>query len=402
MIEVEEAVKIVNQSQIALEAMKIPFEDALGRVLRQDIVADTDFPPFDRVMMDGIAVQWSDYDEGQRIFDIVGIQAAGSPQIALERKYACLEVMTGAIAPAGTNLVVPYEDVEIDESCKKATILADDLVIGKNIHSQATDKQAGSVLVPKGTYLGVPEMAMAASVGMSELQVARQPSIAIVSTGNELVDISDKPQKHQVRKSNVYALAMELKLLGLTSDLYHLDDERALMEHEMSSILDHHEVVLMSGGVSRGKFDFVPDVLESLGVQKLFHRIRQKPGKPMLFGTGRGKNVVFAFPGNPVSTFMCFHKYFVPWLKGSLGVQPPPSIKAVLNQDFSIKTNLSYFLQVWAWIDARGVCRAAPMVGRGSGDHANLLHSNAFLELPPDTQHFQKGQVFPLIPFRAL
>ena len=151
-----------------------------------------------------------------------------------------------------------------------------------------------------------------------------------------------------------------------------------------------------------GKFDFVPEVLESLGVEKKFHRIRQKPGKPFFFGVVDQKNVVFAFPGNPVSTFLCFHKYFLPWLRKCLGVKDIIERKAVLSMDFSLKTNLTYFLQVKTHIDHEGKLIATPVIGRGSGDHANLLVSNAFLELPGGSDNFKRGEVFNLIPFREI
>ena len=156
----------------------------------------------------------------------------------------------------------------------------------------------------------------------------------------------------------------------------------------------------MSGGVSKGKFDFVPETLEELGVEKRFHRIRQKPGKPFWFGTFNDEKVVFAFPGNPVSTFLCYHKYFVPWLKRSLGIQSIKQPKAVLAEDFKIKTNLTYFLQVNVMINENGNLMAYPKVGKGSGDHANLLVSNAFLEMPGNSFEFRRGEVFNLISFR--
>ncbi|MCK5278553.1 MAG: molybdopterin molybdenumtransferase MoeA, partial [Cyclobacteriaceae bacterium] len=149
-------------------------------------------------------------------------------------------------------------------------------------------------------------------------------------------------------------------------------------------------------------FDFIPEVLEELGVKKMFHRISQKPGKPFWFGVKEGKKVVFAFPGNPVSTFLCYHKYLVPWLKKSFGLIQLPPRNAILAQDFSIKTSLTYFLQVKTDIDENGHLLAYPKVGRGSGDHANLLSSDAFLELPGNTFDFKKGEIFNLIPFRNI
>jgi len=402
MIKVAEAIKIINDTQINLPTVDIPIDEAIGRILREDIVADTDFPPFNRVMMDGIAVKWDDFDRGIRDYMIRGIQAAGSEQISLDEKGTCLEVMTGAVAPEGTGIVIPYEDIKIDKVNQKARVNLDQIAKGKNIHYKGTDKKSGELLIQQGVELGTPEIAIAASVGKTTLKVTENPAIAIISTGNELVDINEKPLPHQVRRSNVYAFQAELKRLGIKADLYHLTDDKDSMLNELAAILDKNQVLLMSGGVSKGKYDFVPEVLEELGVEKRFHRIKQKPGKPLMFGAKEDKNVVFAFPGNPVSTFMCFHKYFLPWLRRSLRLKQAPEYKAVLSDDVSIKTDLTYFLQVRAFINEDGTVMAKPIMGKGSGDHANLLGSNAFLELPANTYLFKRGELFSMIPFRNL
>lgn len=183
--------------------------------------------------------------------------------------------------------------------------------------------------------------------------------------------------------------------------MYHFNDEKAKLISELKKAVETHDVIIMSGGVSMGKFDFVPDALQALGVKKLFHRIKQKPGKPFWFGERKADNkVVFAFPGNPVSTFLCYHKYFVPWLKKSLGFDKLQTAQAILTDDFNIKTSLTYFLQVKTTVDEEGKLIATPYVGRGSGDHANLLSSDAFLELPANTFNFKQGEVFELISFR--
>jgi len=402
MIEVSEAVKIINETQLHLSVVKIPIEKAMGRVLRQEIVADNDFPPFNRVMMDGIAIRHADYAKGKRVFRIQGIQPAGAEQLELRDSGDCLEVMTGAVAPRGTDTVIPYEDIEISKKEGVAQILVEVNAKGKNIHRQGTDKLKGDVLVGPGVMMGSPEIAIAASVGQNFIEVSKNPTIAIISTGNELVDITEKPLPHQIRKSNVYALLAELNNLGLNAGLFHLSDQAEEMKDVLAEIMENHDVLLMSGGVSKGKFDFVPEVLKELGVQKRFHRVKQKPGKPLWFGVKEGKNVVFAFPGNPVSTFVCFHKYFVPWLMKNLGLEGKSRWRAILGQDFNIKTSLTYFLQVAASVDPEGILIANPVVGKGSGDHANLLSSNAFLEMPASTFQFRKGEVFELIPFRDM
>jgi len=401
MIEVKDAVEIVNNSVLELPTVEVPLEKSLGRILRQSIVADTDFPPFDRVMMDGIGIQIEDFERGVRSYKIEGVQAAGGRQLTLTGSGNCLEVMTGAVAPKGCDVVVPYEEVEINAEKGTATIKLEKLQKGKNIHKKGTDKKQGDLLIDEGRLIGTPEVAIAASVGMTSLKVTKNPSVGIISTGDELVDISETPQPHQIRRSNVYAIAAELKQFGIKTSMYHFNDEKAKLISELKKALKAHDVIIMSGGVSMGKFDYVPDTLEELGVKKLFHRIKQKPGKPFWFGKRKiDDKVVFAFPGNPVSTFLCYHKYFVPWLKKSLGLSQVKTVKARLSEDFNIKTSLTYYLQVKTSIDQDGQLLATPNVGKGSGDHANLLSSDAFLELPGNTFEFKKGEVFKVISFR--
>jgi len=400
MIEVQEAVKIIEDSVLHLPSVKIPIEKALGRVLRQDVFADADFPPFNRVMMDGIALRFKDFEDGKRDFKIIGIQAAGSPQMKLNGSGNCLEVMTGAVAPASADVVVPYEDVEIDSENNMATVQLDQFQKWKNIHIKGSDKKKGELLIETGKLIDSPEIAVAASTGYTELAVTKNPSIAIISTGDELVEINQKPLPHQIRRSNVHAIATELKRFGIKSNLFHFNDEKVVLENELKKVIKSHEILIMSGGVSKGKFDFVPETLEKLGIRERFHRIKQKPGKPFWFGVGENRKVVFAFPGNPVSTFLCYHKYFVPWLKKSLGNYEVNIQKAILSENFNTATRLTYFLQVSTSINEKGQLMAIPKIGQGSGDHANLLISNAFLELPGDTFSFKKGEVFNLISFR--
>jgi molybdopterin molybdotransferase len=219
----------------------------------------------------------------------------------------------------------------------------------------------------------------------------------VIATGDELVDVDKKPLPHQIRKSNSHALAAALHQLGCQADLFHLVDDPKILEEKVGMILNKYELIILSGGVSKGKFDFVPQVLASLGVQKLFHQVNQRPGKPMWFGRSE-KNIVFALPGNPVSTFMCFYRYVKPWLMKSLGSEERPQL-AVLAEDFTFTPDLTYFLQVKIQ-NENGKLMAYPIAGGGSGDFANLKEVDGFLELPLERSTFQAGESFPLILFR--
>ncbi|MCB9337904.1 MAG: molybdopterin molybdotransferase MoeA [Lewinellaceae bacterium] len=398
MITVQEATRIVLEANISLPNEIVPLHLSLGRVLREDLVADRDFPPFDRVAMDGIAIHFDAFNSGQRAFPVEGIQAAGTPQQVLQKRENCMEVMTGAVLPANADTVIRYEDLEMKDGL--AQIVIEKVARGQNIHTKAADRKTGDTILKAGVKISPAEVGVAATVGEPELRVARQPKIAIVSTGDELVDVEQTPLPHQIRKSNVHTMAAALSRWGFPSYLFHLPDDKAAMAATLSMLLQNHDALLLSGGVSMGKFDYLPAVLEELGVVKLFHKVSQRPGKPFWFGRRENGAVVFAFPGNPVSGYMCLHRYFQPWLWESLGLPAFEERYAVLADDFFFKPNLTYFLQVKLQFGNDGRTVAVPVEGGGSGDLANLVDADAFLELPMERQAFKRGEVFPLFNYR--
>lgn len=379
---------------------KLPLEQCHGRVLRQEIRADRDFPPFTRVTMDGIAIQWAAYKNGQRSFPVEGIQAAGSPQLTLKDAGNCLEVMTGATLPKNADTIIRYEDVSIEDGqahiAKEARVRA-----YQNAHGQGTDRKSGDLIVASGAVLSPAEIGVAATVGLPELEVARMPKAVIVSTGDELVPVADTPEPHQIRTSNAYTIQMALSRWGVSADRLHIDDELEATKAALADCIQHYDIILLSGGVSKGKYDYVPAALEALGAKQHFHKVKQRPGKPFWFGEVEGQCTIFALPGNPVSSFMCTQRYVRTWLRASLGLEPMGYAHAVLAEDFHFKPDLTYFLQVKTHYDAStGRLMAQPLEGRGSGDLANLADADAFLELPRGRNDFKAGEVFPLIFYR--
>ena len=226
--------------------------------------------------------------------------------------------------------------------------------------------------------------------------------LAVVSTGDELVEVGQEPLPHQIRMSNVYMLQAALREAGVAADRFHLPDRQEDIANELRQILGRYDAVLLSGGVSMGKADYVPEVLAELGVQKLFYQVAQRPGKPFWFGQSPEGKVVFALPGNPVSTFVCFYKYVRPWLQASLSDKPAPTLAAVLAEDVSFAPPLTFFLTVKAEVALDGRLLAYPVRSGGSGDFASLLQADGFLELPPHLSVFKAGQAYPLIRFRAV
>lgn len=403
MITTNEATQIVMGNLRPLETVKVPLEEATGRILREALLADRDFPPFDRVAMDGIAYDIASISINDTLI-IEDLQLAGAAQKTLKQYGHCIEVMTGAILPANANTVTRYEDIAIyEENDKKiARLLVKPEKQGQNIHKQGLDQQVGDILLEPGVILKPAGIAVAASIGKTYLQVSQIPNFGIISTGDELVEVYETPQPYQIRKSNVYALHAALTEIHVPSTLYHFEDTKEAIHKGLLQALSQHEVLILSGGVSKGKCDYVPEVLEELGVGKLFHQVKQRPGKPFWFGKSEEGKVIFALPGNPVSTFMCFHRYVKPWLLASLGLTDPKPMHAVLAEEVIFEPELTYFLQVNTKTSTKGMFTAYPFHGHGSGDFANLLRCNGFLELPADRNTFRKGESYPFIPFGRL
>jgi len=396
MISVSEASAIILSHSIDTGVEEISIQDSCGRILRDVVQADRDFPPFNRVAMDGISIDSEAWKNGIRKFPIENIQAAGKQQLRLSKQESCVEVMTGAMLPLGTDTVIRYEDLEI--KAQVATVLIHETQKGDNIHKQSQDAKLNEVLLESGIKISPAEVALMASVGMKKVSVSAFPKTAIISTGDELVPVDLIPLPYQIRRSNSYALQAALLEIGCPADQFHIPDQQETLETEVRKILEHYQLIIFSGGVSKGKFDFVPQTLERNGIQKRFHQVSQKPGKPLWFGTS-SKHVVFALPGNPVSTYMCFYRYIKPWLMKSLhGTLEQKQV--VLAANFSFKPPLTYFLQVQVE-NERGQLKAYPKAGGGSGDFANLKEVTGFIELPAEATEFKAGQVFDYYSFRT-
>ena len=393
MLSVANAFAITQNHKLTLPSESVSIDDALGRVLREPVRADRDFPPFDRVAMDGIGIRFPDFAAGVTSFRVVGMQRAGQAQLTLTDSGTCLEVMTGAMLPIGTDTVIRYEDIVISDGL--ATITIDDVQSGQHIHHCATDRRTGDELLSVGTRLGPAELAVAASVGQITLTVTTLPRVALISTGDELVDVADTPLPHQIRRSNTYMLRAALATLGITATLHHIVDDETILADKLSALVAANDVLILSGGVSAGKADFVPDVLARLGVQKQFHKVEQRPGKPLWFGTTRDRTV-FALPGNPVSTVLCAHRYVLPYLRASLGLPPAQPYYAQLAIPVTFEPAITYFLPVRLSSEPDGRMLAHPLPGSGSADFANLLDADGFMELPPDRSDFGTGDAFPV------
>jgi molybdopterin molybdotransferase len=395
MISVAQALQTVLNSFQDFGVEEIPFVKSVGRILKEEIVADRDFPPFNRVSMDGIAIAFQQFKNGQRAFKVEGIQAAGSEQISLQDAESCIEVMTGAVLPNNANTVIRYEDITIENGV--ATINTNAVNDGQNIHNKAKDGKFDDILIYQNTKISAAEIGVLATVGKSFVKVARQPKVMIVSTGDELVGVDEIPLEHQIRRSNVFTLVSLLERLNIPSETAHITDDKSILKSKIEGYLQEYDVLLFSGAVSKGKYDFLPEVFEELDVEKLFHKVAQRPGKPFFYGQTNTCSV-FGFPGNPISTFVNCLAYFYPWYYKSVGIETNQET-AILGEDVSFKPSLTYFLQVKLESE-NGKLVAFPITGNGSGDLASLVNTDAFIQLPSDKIEFKKGEDFPVIKYR--
>lgn len=402
MLSVAAAYTAVLQTVQDLGTEVLPFEAATGRVLREQVQADRPFPPFDRVSMDGIAIAYDSFGRGQQIFGVEDIQAAGAPRLQLSNTANCIEVMTGAILPELTDTVIPYEQLTATdhEGFRRFSINAA-VKKGQHIHLKGSDVEEAAVLIEAGTLIGPAEAGVLATVGKTTVLVSRLPRVVVIATGNELVPVHATPDEHQVRMSNVYSLVAALQRYGITAEYVHLNDDVEEMTLQLQPLIGKTDVWISSGAVSAGMYDHLPKVLQQLGMQQVFHKVQQRPGKPFLFGTFKEGPVVFALPGNPVSGFMCFYRYVLPWLQAAMGAAQAPVQYAVLQEKITFEPALEYYLPVKLQSQPDGTLGAIPQPYRGSGDLASLLKADAFMALPSDQAVFEKGTTYPVWPFRT-
>jgi molybdopterin molybdotransferase len=370
--------------------------EAHGRILRTELRADRDLPPFDRVTMDGYALRASALAAGTRRFRVQAIQAAGMRPFTLGAEAAaCIEVMTGSVLPEGADCVIPYEETSREGDWIVASP-AGETAPGLHVHRRGSDHKAGEPILRPGVRLTGREIAVAASCGHPALTVTHSPKVAVISTGDELVEVDALVAAHQIRRSNDHAIRAALIDAGYPrADRFHLRDVRHEIEHMLWHILAEYDIVLITGGVSKGKFDFLPSELGRQGVKKVFQGVAQRPGKPFWFGLSGRLTPVFALPGNPVSAYTCLHRYVLPALDHASGMVPRPLLSVALAEPVVFKPKLACLLPVRISSGPHAELVATPGPVNTSGDFAGLVETDGFVELPAEMDEFPKGYVAP-------
>ena len=391
LISIEQAEAYMREYLTTIAAARKPLAQCGGRVLREVVIAERQQPPFDRVMMDGIAINSGDFAAGMREFTIIGTQAAGQKPIQLEGEGSCIEIMTGAVLPIACDAVIPVERISVNNS---RAMVEDDLEVcaGQYIHAQGSDYPAEQVLLNPGVQIQAPEMAIIASAGLAEVLVSPDLSCGIISLGDELITPGAPVADHQIRRSNDFAVAAALAARGdVFTHCYPVADKPKDVAEKVEKVLTENDFLVLCGGVSKGKFDFVPALLADLGVNKVFHGIAQRPGKPFWFGVASNGKPVFALPGNPVSVLACAARYLLPAIDSLRGLNGHSVSKFALADAVDSPAAMGWLLAVQLVAADDGSLVAKPCFTNTSGDFAGLAGAAGIVELPANQQHFPAG-----------
>jgi molybdopterin molybdotransferase len=371
----------------------------LGRILAENIPADRNYPPFNRSTRDGFAVRAADAAEAGAKLKLIGESRAGVPFDGSVESGTCVHIMTGAALPRGANTIVMVEDARIEGETVVIEKPAD-----ANAHYvlEGQETRVGESVVAKGKRLGYAELAMAAQVGRSRVLVAKKPRVAILSTGDEIVSVDQPPKKFQIRNSNSISLAAQVALAGGEPlMLGNVPDDLDKLKARIDEALDA-DIVVLTGGVSVGKYDHVEQVLRELGAEFYFDAVAIRPGKPAVFGFCK-QTPVFGLPGNPVSTMVTFELFVVPAIELLSGFSPHPLalFKAKLSHPVNEKPPLAHFLPARvSW--PGGEPTVEVIHWEGSGDIGSVVRGNCFLAVHESKLVYAAGDWASVLPRRGL
>jgi molybdopterin molybdotransferase len=393
MISIEEARALVLAEASPLSSESRPLSDALGGVLTESVVAHHDVPPFDNSAMDGFAVRAADTlgaDVTPAELTVTGTVAAGHVSPEPVSSSGAIRIMTGAPMPAGADAVV---EVEATESRGETVLVSRQVEPGENVRHAGEDVPSGTIVLDAGHVVGPGEIGIAASLGYATLNVHRRPKVAVISTGSELVEVDQDLAPGLIRNSNSYTmeaqcrqLGVDVERLGIAPDEY--GATRALLERGLS-----YDVLITSGGVSVGEFDFVKDVQDDLGVERRLWQVAMKPGKPLVFGV-RGDCLVFGVPGNPVAAMVSFELFIRPALLRLMGHRRVlrPVYAAVMHEDLVNRHGRVHVVRVRAWREGN-IWHASSTGPQGSGILRSMVNADGLVFVPADTAGIKAGDV---------
>lgn len=387
MIAVAEAKKLIKEKITHLDPRVLPIDQAGGLILSTDIYAKINIPSYPQSSMDGYAIK---FDDGNQSLTVIGEMAAGTGQRLSISAGQATSIFTGAPLPEGADTVVMQERVVLEGST--ISFQNDGLKMGSNVRLPGAEVQSGQLALEKNTLLNPAALAFLAGIGQSNVEVYPMPKVAIILTGNEL----QQPGKHlnfgQVYEANSYSLRSALKQQGVENiRLFQAGDDLKILTEVLNTALIDYDLVLITGGVSVGKYDFVLQAVEICGVETIFHKVKQKPGKPLFFGM-KDKKVILGLPGNPSSVLSCYYHYVTLAIKQlSKNERTINQRKAVLSHDYYKPAGLTHFL--------KGNYKNGEATELGAQESFRLssfAHANCLIELAEDQCEFKAGETVPI------
>jgi molybdenum cofactor synthesis domain-containing protein len=395
MISVAEAIQIVRQQTPALETEQVDLPNALGRVLAQDVVADSDLPPFDRSQMDGYAVQASDTTNAPISLRIAGESAAGKGWHQRMNSGEAVRIMTGAPIPEGADSV---QQVELTHELKDGTVveLLAPVELGKSIVKRGEEIKAGETILRPGVTINAAMMAVLAAFGYAQVEVARRPRVAVAATGSELVSVDEQPGQDQIRDSNNYSISAYAELAGAVVQRLPLTrDETSLLKRQIAAAADNFDVLVTSGGVSMGVYDVTKNALKELGAEIFFERVALRPGKPIVFARLPGGALVFGLPGNPVSVSVTFNLFARTALLAMQGANEPVLKQETVLLARSVKGTMDResYLPAQLMTNDDGELIAFPLKWGGSSDFVSFALTTALAIIPAGVKAVEAGSL---------
>ena len=406
MLTVDEALQLILETVVPAPVSSLPLSDALGAVLAEEVISSVDSPPFDKSMMDGFAVRSADCPKGEKTLSIIGEVMAGSVSDKPLQPGTAIRIMTGAPIPDGADAVVPVELTETAEDSASVTLrMPGSLSTEWNVIRRGSLMAKGEAILQPGRPLTAQQLALLGEIGKSTVAVRKVPTVAVLATGDELVEIDETPGPGQIRNTNALMLAAQVQEAGARPRVLGIarDDREDLAAKIREGL--QADVLCLSGGVSAGVLDLVPSELAKADVRQVFHKIRMKPGKPLWFGIrdGAGERppcYVFGLPGNPVSSMVCFELFVRSALRRLQGmtVAGPGLVQARLASDFSHRSDRP------TWFPCRlsrqqECLLATPMNWKGSSDLRATALANASLAIPEGEHQFEAGTVLEVLPW---
>lgn len=389
MISVAEARARIQAHTHSLDPIVLPIEQAVGHVLVDDLLSQIDIPSFRQSSMDGYAIRWEERNQSLRLQD--ELPAGSFQQLQLDQT-ATIKVFTGGPIPALADTVVQKEWVHQEEGMIK--IVSEKLELGMHIRMPGSEIAQQDLALPAGTLITASKVGFIASMGFGAVKVYAKPSIAILITGNELVAPGNPLLPGQVYDSNSYALRALLKEQGVHRiSVFYAKDHLEETAFTLEEALNNHDMVLLTGGVSVGDYDFVVQACQQVGVEQLFHRVAQKPGKPLFFGK-HGEKLIFGLPGNPASVMSCFRQYVLPAIQIMSGKNLEEPLMGKLKHSYEKQSNLSFFLKGRV---ENGIVTV--LGGQASYQQNSFVQANCWIELDAHQQRFEQFSMVKLHPF---